>query len=212
MSNEKKTNNVVIEVKAKDTVVAESEIKDSDNITISSKEFDTIVNAGDNVIEVEKDKTDLVTDPAIEKAELTDNEETLIEEALETVEAEEVSGPPKTEAMKNAESNQGDLASQATDLLTKFKEYITSESFEAKCEKSAQKYGKDTSAVKSGFIKNSLGTIANVLNLTINITGNIVKSAVSFIEMAIISIVDFSASVLHKLVSLFTLNCGTVAY
>lgn len=98
----------------------------------------------------------------------------------------------------------------AVDMLVKFKNFISSDNFDQKVNDVSRKYNVDKCVVKNKFIKGFLGTVADVLNLTISITGDILVGAVRFINSIIKNIVNFASATLHKLVNLITLNCGTV--
>lgn len=105
-----------------------------------------------------------------------------------------------------------DLAGEAKDLLNKFKNYISGDKLDEKCEEAEKRTGVKKDIIKNAFVKNGLRTIADALNLTISIAGDVVIGAVKFIENIILNIVNFATGTLHKLITAVTLNCGSVAY
>ena len=90
--------------------------------------------------------------------------------------------------------------------------FIQGDDFDGKCQVKAKEYDLDSAIVKNAFIHNALGSIANVLNLTVHITGDILKGAVGFINLIIGNVVGFATSTLHKLITIVTLNCGSIQY
>ena len=98
----------------------------------------------------------------------------------------------------------------AVDMLVKFKNFISSNDFDKQAERVSKKYSITKSAIKNRFINGFLGTIADVLNLTVSITGDVIIGAINFINNIIKSIINFTTATLHKLINLLTLNCGTV--
>lgn len=100
------------------------------------------------------------------------------------------------------------IVKDTKDILEKFKEYITSNKFDKKCEIASEKYGVKKKIVKNKVISGFLGTIANVLGLTITIGGDIIISAINFIAYVINKIILFSIDSLKKIITLLTLNCG----
>lgn len=96
------------------------------------------------------------------------------------------------------------------EILNNFKKRITDDKFEDKCIEAGKKYSVGGEVVKNKFIKHFLGTIADVLNLTISITGDIIIGAVRFINSIISSVVNFTAGTMHKLINLLTFNCGSI--
>ena len=110
------------------------------------------------------------------------------------------------------EDKASDLAGEAKDLLNKFKNYISGDKLDEKCEEAEKRTGVKKDIIKNAFVKNGLRTIADALNLTISIAGDVVIGAVKFIENIILNIVNFATGTLHKLITAVTLNCGSVAY
>lgn len=97
---------------------------------------------------------------------------------------------------------------EAIGLLEKFKDYVTSNKFNKKCETVAKKHGVKKDIVKNKVIAGFLGTVANVLGLSITLGGDILMSAVNFIGFIINKIIEFAVDNLKKLITLLTLNCG----
>ena len=116
----------------------------------------------------------------------------------------------KEEELQQDQSS--DLAGEAKDLLNKFKNYISGDKLDEKCEEAEKRTGVKKDIIKNAFVKNSLRTIADALNLTISIAGDIIIGAVNFVENIIRNIVNFTTGTLHKVITAVTLNCGTAEY
>lgn len=147
--------------------------------------------------------------------ELSKNEEDVIDKFISKTKV--VKPVDKNEAervvIKKSESGSNGLASdgvqiEAVGLLEKFKEYVTSNKFDKKCETAAKKHGVKKDIVKNKVIAGFLGTIANVLGLSITLIGDVIMSAVNFIGFIINKILEFAVDNLKKLITLLTLNCG----
>lgn len=123
---------------------------------------------------------------------LTNEEEEIVDKAIGEIEEKE------------------DVKLSVVDMLVKFKNFIRSDDFDKKASRVSKAYGIKKAVVKNRFIRGFLGTIADVLNLTVAIAGDIIVSAVKFVNNIIRNIVNFGAGILHKLINLLTLNCGTV--
>ena len=195
-----KGTNVVIEVKPNatqtiknDMIPTEEEIKIVN--TVMDNESETVNTVDDDKAEFKPDNSEIMVDQ--------DTSKQTKQVIYEIVDEEE--GEPLDE-------NPEGLAGEAMSLLGKFKTYIGSDKFDNICADAADKHGVEEQAVKNAFIRNALGTIANILNLTVSIAGDIITSAVHFIDGIVNTVVDFSATTLRKLVKILTLNCGTIAY
>lgn len=105
---------------------------------------------------------------------------------------------------KSSKEEQG----KVVDLLTRFKEYISKDKFEKKCDDIGNKYNLNGSSVKNLFVKNTLGTIADILNLSVSIIGDIVLGVSNFINIIICNIATYTSKSLHKVINILTLNCG----
>lgn len=190
---------IVIEVETGDEV-------ETKPTTTSSKE--EIVEV-ENQIEIEVDadveiETETKQEKKVEKEEtLTPKEEKIIEKVIKQV-PEIAQDVPKKE--------QANLAGEASQLLNKFKSYISSDNFDEKCENKANELGLEKSVVKNAFLKNVLGTIADTLNLAVHVAGDVLSGTLKFITRLIETIVGYGTSTLHKIINLLTLNCGTIAY
>lgn len=109
------------------------------------------------------------------------------------------------------EQQESEAHVKASSILNKFREYISSRSFDDKCKEKAKAIGiKDYKVVKNAFISTMLNKVANFFNLTIQVTSDIVKFAIKFLAKMATTIVVFTQDVCHKIINLFTLNCGTV--
>ena len=101
------------------------------------------------------------------------------------------------------------LSNEAAGVLAKFKDYIQSKRFDNQCKEKANEIGvKNYKIVKNRYIAGILGRIANILGLVLDITAEVVIYAVEFLSRLIRSTVNLAASICHKIVNLFTLNCG----
>lgn len=99
----------------------------------------------------------------------------------------------------------------AIGVLNKFKNYIQSRRFDESCKAKAKEIGvKDYKIIKNAYVANFLGKIADVLNLTIRITADVIMYAVEFICRLANVLVGFTTTVCSKIINLFTLNCATV--
>lgn len=171
-----------------DKILKEEE-KGTDNFVIE-------VNASDS------ETLNSVTANTAEETVSTVKEEKLTDEEVEII--NESIGENKTE-----EFSIGDTAQK---ILDGFKHFIQDEDFDAKCQSKGKEYGVDSEVIKNTFVKNALGSIANALNLSVHITGDIIKGAVGFIETIISNIVNFAVGTLHKVITMVTLNCGSINY
>jgi SepF-like predicted cell division protein (DUF552 family) len=167
------------------------------------------------VIEVKANNTTTIESEEVKAAQ--ENIEVISAESLSEEELESLSdGAIKEEETivdeTPLEENPDGLAGEAMSLLGKFKEYVGGDKFDKVCADASQRHGVDKSVVKNAFVKNALGTIANALNLTVSIAGDIIKGAVGFIDTIISTVVNFTTSTLHKLVKVLTLNCGTLEF
>ena len=145
---------------------------------------------------------------------IPDNAETHEADELTKEEAEKIDKMLSQNEENNSsmEEETSDLAGEAKDLLNKFKNYISGDKLDEKCEEAEKRTGVKKDIIKNAFVKNGLRTIADALNLTISIAGDVVIGAVKFIENIIFNIVNFTTGTLHKLITAVTLNCGSVAY
>ena len=175
-------------------------------------------NKGSNVvIEVKANNVETNTSEEVMASENVEivNEDTLSVEDLEKL-SDNGSNPgfDKEELIGETvlEENPEGLAGEAMSLLGKFKEYVGGDKFDKVCADAADRHGVDKSVVQNAFVKNALGTIANALNLTVSIAGDIIKGAIGFIDTIISTVVNFATSTLHKLVKVLTLNCGTLEF
>lgn len=115
-------------------------------------------------------------------------------------------------AKEQAEMGKEEAENNATSVLQRFLEYIESFRFKLKCKKVSLKTGVNPDIIQNNFVKSVLGKIADVLGIVINITGNVIKCAASFIANVILNVTNFTCNVLLKIVNIVTLNCGTLAY
>lgn len=98
---------------------------------------------------------------------------------------------------------------KVVDLLSKFKDYISGEKFENKCDATSKKYNVSSKVIKNKFVSNALGTIADVLNLTVSIIGDVITGAAKFIDVIICSVMTYTTNTLHKIINILTFNCGS---
>lgn len=197
-----------------------------DNISITAEEMtecDTSDNGGIDTELVEEainkltkddvDKVNSSMDPVIEVIEenesgkKTSNAKKTNNEKLTQQEEENIIKMISNHGEEKEPENES-LTDTAKNILSKFKDYISGNEFDDKCQEKADKFNVDKAVIKNSFITNVLGTLARVLNLTINTVGNVIISAVQFIDMLITSAVKFTTSTLHKIINVITLNCG----
>lgn len=100
----------------------------------------------------------------------------------------------------------------AVAVLTKFKNYISGARFKAKCFFEAREKNVSYQVIRCKYIRNVLGKIADVLGLTIEITGEIILYTVKFLSNLINSVVNLAVTLVKKIISLFTLNCGETCH
>ena len=115
-------------------------------------------------------------------------------------------------AKEQAEMGKEEVENNAASVLQRFLEYIESFRFKLKCKKVSLKTGVNPDIIQNNFVKSVLGKIADVLGIVINITGNVIKCAASFIANVILNVTNFTCNVLLKIVNIVTLNCGTLTY
>lgn len=131
-----------------------------------------------------------------------------MEEMFDTMLEETVKGMVADEDPEITEDKKIEVKKTAKESLLGFLKYIRSKRFSNKCKEIAEKKNMDHKIVKNYFIASILGKIADILNLTITITAEILQYAVEFIVAVINRIVDFTYKVCTSLVNLLTLNCG----
>lgn len=101
------------------------------------------------------------------------------------------------------------VKTETKNLLQKFLKYIKSERFVSNCKAKSSEFNVDYTIVKNAFIRGLLEKIANILNLAIAITAQLVMYVVEFISAIISKIVHFTVSACRGIINLLTLNCGT---
>ena len=164
---------------------------------------DTVIDISKPKVTIEVKAKESTTETVVEESK-NDTEEVETIEA-EQVEATELDGNTSEDVSNIAK----DIAGEATNLLNNLKDYITGNKFDDKCQKAEKETGIKKEIIKNAFVKNILRAIADTLGLIITTTGNIILSAVAFIEKLIGSAVNFTQDVLLKLINVLTLNCGT---
>lgn len=182
-----------VEVKKTDTSSKENEeieTEEVETMIIDEEDIELKEDDGD-VLEVKSEPVRSKRDFVKEVKDLSEAEEEKMEKALECDEV--ITGKEQVKVV---------------DLLTRFKEYVSGDKFDKKCKEAGKKHGLDGKTIKNKFIRNSLKTIADILNLTISITGDIILGAANFINMIICSITKYTTDALHKIINILTLNCG----
>lgn len=139
---------------------------------------------------------------------LTEGEEEIVDGFIARTKVAESTPKAERVIVNKVNSEKVETAMEAESLLRKFKNYITSAKFDKVCETSAQKHGVKKCAVKNKVIAGFLGTIADVLGLSLTIVGDVTMSAVNFVAFIINKILEFAIDNVKKLVTLLTLNCG----
>lgn len=151
---------------------------------------------------------------------LTENEENIVDGFIERSKVQSSNNKPVKDNLTNIKKKEGvdivdeeknNVVFETENLLNKFKNYITGAKFDKQCETAANKHGVNKKIVKNKVVGGFLGTIANILGLTLVIAGDIIMSAINFIAFVINKILDFAIDNLLKLINLLTLNCGSIA-
>lgn len=116
-----------------------------------------------------------------------------------------------SEDKKNGIDVEEEIATKNTvrQTLKNFKDYIHSVRFKAKCAKKSAQTGLRYTIVRNFYVKSILEKIADILGLTLSITGDMISYAVEFVGRIINCIVDFAISICKKIIRVFTLDCGT---
>lgn len=105
---------------------------------------------------------------------------------------------------------QEEVTEETSSVLSKFRDYIKSLSFDLKCKRKAKDLGYHNYKIfKNGIIKKILGKIADTFNLTICVIGDVLTYAINFIGHVLTNIIYFSVNICKKIISLLTFNCGT---
>lgn len=108
------------------------------------------------------------------------------------------------------ENHTGQEQVQAGGVLEKFKNFIQSRRFDESCKAKAKQAGvKDYKIIKNAYVAGILGKIADTLNLVVRITADVIMYAVEFLTRLAGVVVNFASGLCNKIISLFTLNCGT---
>lgn len=145
----------------------------------------------DDIVEIKSQKRNTKKDFVKEVKELSELEDEKVEEIL----------------IKDEKSTKKEQA-ETISLLTKFKEYISKDKFNEKCNDFGKRYNVEASSVKNLFIKNTLGTVADILNLTVSIIGDVILGVSNFINIVICNIATYTSNTLHKVINVLTLHCG----
>ena len=99
----------------------------------------------------------------------------------------------------------------AKEMLQGFLSYLRSIRFSNKISEMSKKFKLPKNIVRNTFIKSILTKIADVLQLGIAITAEIIKYAVEFIGAVIVRVVDFTYNTCIALTNAITFNCGSMA-
>lgn len=203
-------------------IVKDEDIEIPNEETIDHAEEEIKITSASSYVE-ENQKEGIDSIKAIENAikdaglesELLESENKVVEEFINKTkvvkpvsknEAERIVVSKKTAPVENL--NHEDVQIQAVGLLEKFKSYVTSAKFDKKCETAAQKHGVKKDIVKNKVVAGFLGTVADVLGISITLIGDVLMSAVNFIAFIVNKVLEFAVDNLRKLITLLTLNCG----
>lgn len=139
----------------------------------------------------------------------------IVEETKETfvVTDEDITNVVNEEIKAHKEKSQSnqeqkEQVKEATGILTKFKDYISSKEFDQDCEEISKTKGVPKDIIKNGTIKAVLGSIGKTLNMVVVYTGDIIVCAVNFLSQVIYKLTKLATDVLSKLVNTLTLNCA----
>lgn len=175
----------------KNSTVNNTKEDDDEDVIIIDDEDVQIKDDDEDVVKSESQKKKTKRDFVKEVKELSELEDEKVEEILEKDDR-----PTKKEQ------------AETINLLTKFKEYISGDKFNKKCNDLGSKHNLNGSNVKNLFIKNTLGTVADILNLTVSIIGDVILGVSNFINIVICNIATYTSNTLHKVINVLTLHCG----
>lgn len=109
--------------------------------------------------------------------------------------------------------NEGAEVKKARGFLQDFTKYIRSDAFKKDVNDTAKKYNLPPKKLAENFFEKALGTIGDVLGITINCVGNAGHMLVNLLATIAHGAVDIIVMVANSLARVFTLNktCTTIA-
>jgi hypothetical protein len=109
--------------------------------------------------------------------------------------------------------NEGAEVKKARGFLQDFTKYIRSDAFKKDVNDTAKKYNLPPKKLAENFFEKALGTIGDVLGITINCVGNAGHMLVNLLTTIAHGAIDVIVMVANSLARVFTLNktCATIA-
>lgn len=107
--------------------------------------------------------------------------------------------------------NEGTEVKKAKGFLQDFTKYIRSENFKKDVNDTAKKYNLPPKKLAENFFAKALGTIGDVLGITINCIGNAGHMLTNLLATIIHGAVDIAVMVANALARVFTLNKTCIA-
>lgn len=107
--------------------------------------------------------------------------------------------------------NEGTEVKKAKGFLQDFTKYIRSENFKKDVNDTAKKYNLPPKKLAENFFAKALGTIGDVLGITINCVGNAGHMLTNLLATIIHGAVDIAVMVANALARVFTLNKTCIA-
>lgn len=106
---------------------------------------------------------------------------------------------------------EGTEVKKARGFLQDFTKYIKSETFKADINNTAKRYNLPPKKLAEGFFSKALGTIGDVLGITIGTVGDVGHMLTNLLATIIHGAVDIAVKVANALARVFTLNRTCVA-
>lgn len=195
------------EVNEKITIISRDDLEKINQENEEEKVSNDIETLNDDISSIDA-INNAIEDIGVDCEKLSNEEVEIIDNYIENTKVHYSDSEVSPNEEKSSVGKNEKTVEDTKDILEKFKEYITSNKFDKKCEIASEKYGVKKKIVKNKVISGFLGTIANVLGLTITIGGDVIISAINFIAYVINKIILFSIDSLKKIIVLLTLNCG----
>ena len=107
--------------------------------------------------------------------------------------------------------NESGEVKKARGFLQDFTKYIKSENFKKDINDTAKKYNLPPKKLAEGFFAKALGTIGDVLGITISCVGNAGHMLINLLATIIHGAVDIAVMVANSLARVFTLNKTCIA-
>lgn len=194
-----------VEIVEEEVLTSDETVKDEEEIEEVEVVETIIVDDEDVEIKDSTEEEKEVTRFAYRPKEREEKKRDFVKEVKELSEEE---SEKIEKILEDEEKVKKEAQTKTVDLLTKFKEYISGNKFNKKCEEAGDKYNLSSTSIKNLFVKNTLGTIADILNLTVSIVGDIILGVSNFINIIICNIATYTSKTLHKIINIITFHCG----